>query len=142
MTGCVAFQMSIPAQLGAPAAWAPARFGAVALGDKRRTARVVALAAGWALQPRASIPRLVGGSYAAKVAYGLLAWPTVPPDALQAIHRQRMHQARVCGCTRWWWLCLLALTRRRRPLGRPISGPVMSQKRSRPGGSGFLIQFG
>ena len=73
MTGCVASQMSIPVQFGAPAAWAQARFGAVVLGDKHRTARVVALAASWVRQPGASIPRLVGGSYAAKVAYGLLA---------------------------------------------------------------------
>ena len=86
MTGCVASQMRIPVQSGAPAAWVQVCFRPVALGDKRRTARVVALAAGWARQPGTSIPRLVGGSYAAKVA-GLLAWPTAPPDALQAIHR-------------------------------------------------------
>lgn len=59
MTGCVASQMSILVQLGAPTAWVQARIGAVALGDKHRMARVVALATGWTRQPGASIPASV-----------------------------------------------------------------------------------
>jgi hypothetical protein len=53
--------------------WAQTHFGGVLLGDKRRTAWVQTLVAGWARQPGASIPRLSAGvAYASKAAYQLL----------------------------------------------------------------------
>ena len=55
----------------------------------RRARRVVRLAAGWAREPGASIPRLSQGqAYASKAAYQLLGHAQATPDALQAHHRQ------------------------------------------------------
>ena len=61
------------------------------LGDVRRNRRVCTLAAGWAREPGASIPRLSqGAAYASKAAYQLLGHPQSTPDALQAPHRQHV----------------------------------------------------
>ena len=73
--------------------WAQTHFGGVGLGDVRRARRVVRLAAGWAREPGASIPRLSQGqAYASKAAYQLLGHAQVTPDALQAPHRQVVTQ--------------------------------------------------
>lgn len=85
--------MSISTHFGEAGRWAQTHFGAVALGDVRRTRRVVALAAGWARQPGASIPQLSQGqAYAGKAAYTLLGQPQATPDSLQAPHRRLVSQ--------------------------------------------------
>ena len=85
--------MSISTGFGAAQAWAQTHFGTVCLGDVRRTRRVMTLAAGWARQPGASIPRLSQGqAYASKAAYQLLAHAQSTPDALQGPHRGLVSQ--------------------------------------------------
>ena len=85
--------MSISRQFGQAYEWAQTHFGEVALGDVRRSRRVVTLAAGWAREPGATIPRLSQGqAYASKAAYRLLSHAQATPDALQAPHRQHVTQ--------------------------------------------------
>ncbi len=85
--------MSIATHFCDPLAWAQHHFGTAVLGDVRRTRRLVALAAGWARQPGASIPRLSQGQPgASKAAYRLLDQPQATPDAFQAPHRQLVSQ--------------------------------------------------
>jgi len=85
--------MSISTGFGEAQQWAQTHFGGVALGDLRRRRRVCTLAAGWAREPGASIPRLSQGqTYASKAAYQLLGHAQVTPDALQAPHRQQVGQ--------------------------------------------------
>ena len=85
--------MSISTHFGEATRWAQTHFGAVALGDVRRSRRVVTLAAGWARQPGATIPQLSQGqAYAGKAAYTLLGQPQATPDALQTPHRQLVNQ--------------------------------------------------
>lgn len=85
--------MSISTHFGEAQQWAQTQFGGVALGDVRRSRRVVRLAAGWAREPGASIPRLSQGqAYASKAAYQLLGHAQSTPDALQAPHRQHVAQ--------------------------------------------------
>nr|WP_262905665.1 IS4 family transposase [Hymenobacter siberiensis] len=65
----------------------------VSLGDVRRSRRVCTLAAGWAREPGASIPRLSQGQvYAGKAAYQLLGHAQATPDVLQIHHRQVVAQ--------------------------------------------------
>ena len=79
--------MSISAHFGDAPQWAQTHFGGVGLGDVRRNRRVVTLAAGWAREPGASIPRLSQGQvYASKAAYQLLGHAQTTRDALQAPH--------------------------------------------------------
>ena len=85
--------MSISTHFGEAQHWAQTHFAGVALGDVRRRRRVVRLAAGWAREPGASIPRLSQGqAYASKAAYQLLGHPQATPDALQVPHRQAVAQ--------------------------------------------------
>ena len=85
--------MSISTDFGNAPQWAQTHFGGVGLGDVRRARRVVRLAAGWAREPGASIPRLSQGqAYAGKAAYQLLGHAQATPDALQAPHRQVVAQ--------------------------------------------------
>ena len=85
--------MSISTDFGNAQQWSQTHFGGVGLGDVRRARRVVRLAAGWAREPGASIPRLSPGqAYASKAAYQLLGHPQATPDALQAPHRQVVTQ--------------------------------------------------
>jgi hypothetical protein len=70
-----------------PAAWAETTFGTVALGDARRTARAVTVAAALAARPAASLPAAVGDPAALKAAYRLLHEPDVTVGALTAPHR-------------------------------------------------------
>ena len=85
--------MSISTHFGEAQQWAHTHFGGVRLGDVRRSRRAVTLAAGWAREPGASIPRLSRGqAYASKAAYQLLGHPQATPDALQAPHRQQVSQ--------------------------------------------------
>ncbi|MFC6226160.1 IS4 family transposase [Hymenobacter artigasi] len=85
--------MSISTGFGEAQQWAQTHFGGVGLGDVRRSRRAVTLAAGWAREPGATIPRLSQGqSYASKAAYQLLGHAQTTPDALQAPHRQHVAQ--------------------------------------------------
>ena len=83
--------MSISTHFGVAQQWVQTHFGGVALGDVRRSRRVCTLAAGWAREPGASIPRLSQGqAYASKAAYQLLGHAQATPDALQGPHRQHV----------------------------------------------------
>src|SRR5919202_4987297 len=73
----------------APDAWAQRTFGSVALGDERRTRRVVALAAALVRQPSASLPVQTGSWAALKAASRLLAAEDVTPAKLRAPHLQQ-----------------------------------------------------
>ena len=71
-----------------PLRWAQTQFAGAPLGDQRRSARLVQVAAGWARQPGASIARLSAGQAgASKAAYRLLGNPDLTPDALPSPHR-------------------------------------------------------
>ena len=62
--------MSIPTHFGDAPQWAHTHFGGVGLGAVRRNRRAAALAAGWAREPGATIPRLNQGQvYVSKAAY-------------------------------------------------------------------------
>ena len=77
--------MSISTGFGNAQQWVQTHFGGVGLGDVRRARRVVTLAAGWAREPGASIPRLSQRqTYASKAAYQLLGHVQATPEALQA----------------------------------------------------------
>lgn len=79
------FPLAIPG--GAPfdpGVWAESTFGGVALGDRRRTRRTVALAAALAADPAASLPAAVGDPAALKGAYRLLHEAAATPAALTA----------------------------------------------------------
>ena len=81
--------MSISTDFGEAQQWAQTYFGGVGLSDVCRARRVVTLAAGWAREPGASIPRLSHGqASASKAAYQLLGHAQATPDTLQAPHRQ------------------------------------------------------
>ena len=85
--------MSISTGFGNAQQWAHTHFEGVSLGDVRRSRRVCTLAAGWAREPGASIPRLSQGqAYAGKAAYQLLGHAQATPDALQAPHRHVVAQ--------------------------------------------------
>ena len=77
-----------------PQLWAQTHFGGTVLGDARRSRRVVALAAGWARQPGASIPPLSAGQAgASKAAYRLLGSAGATPEAFQEPHQAVVRQA-------------------------------------------------
>src|SRR5438270_11787271 len=66
-----------------PLAWAQETFGAAQLGDPRRSRRLVRLAAGMAADPQGSLPRELGGNWAAlKAAYRLLRADGVSHEAI------------------------------------------------------------
>jgi hypothetical protein len=59
----------------------------------RRNRRVCTLAAGWAREPGATIPRLCQGqAYASKAAHRLLGHAQTTPEVLQAPHHQQFSQ--------------------------------------------------
>ena len=130
--------------------WAQTHFGGVPLGDVRRTRRVCTLAAGWARQPGASIPRLGAGSaYAGKAAYHLLGSAAATPDTLQGPHRalvlQQLQQAGTYllleDTTQLRWAPATARRAGLGPVGASVSGEqgvlLHSLVAARwPGGSG------
>lgn len=75
-----------PTNLESPEVWAAQQFGAVELGDRRRTRRVVRVAAQMARHPSASLPAQAGTWAATKAGYRLLAEGDVSFEALQAQH--------------------------------------------------------
>ncbi len=68
--------------------WATNEFGAAALGDARRTARLVALAEALGACPAASLPEACGSPAALKAAYRFFDTAEVTPDAVLARHVQ------------------------------------------------------
>ena len=89
-----------PATLGA-ADWAQAELGQAALGDARRTRRLVQLTAAWAAHPTASFPALAGTAAATKATYRFFDAPAQVcdrdvPEAIRAAHYQAT-KARLAG---------------------------------------------
>lgn len=73
-------------KLAEEASWAVAEFGAAQLGDARRTARLIELAATVMRQPQASLPAACREGAPLKAAYRLLNNPAVEPASLLASH--------------------------------------------------------
>ena len=71
--------------IAAREAWAVSQFGTAALGDERRTRRLVRLATAMAANSAGSIPQQTGSAAAMKAAYRLFDSPAVT-------------HAVVCGC--------------------------------------------
>jgi Transposase DNA-binding/Transposase DDE domain len=72
-----------------PRAWAERNFGTARLGDRRRTRRLVALAAPMMRCPNASLPQQLQSPKALKAAYRLLEEPDVTPQAVIQPHCQQ-----------------------------------------------------
>lgn len=70
----------------AAATWAQTEFGATPLGDRRRTARLVALATAAAQRPGGTLTHVCRDDAARQGGYGLLANPAVTAAALGAAH--------------------------------------------------------
>ncbi len=68
------------------AGWALAEFGAAELGDARRTARLVDLAATWAARPAASFPEAARDPAQLHAAYRFLENEAIAPAAILAAH--------------------------------------------------------
>lgn len=85
--------MGMPLVLPPPEAWAEQTFGAVQLGDRRRTRRAVALARAMARRPDASLPAQVAAPAALKAAYRFLDAAEVTLPALLAPHWRQTRQA-------------------------------------------------
>src|SRR5947209_9405909 len=77
-----------------PLAWAQDTFGGAQLGDPRRTRRLVQVAAQVAADPQGSLPREMGGDWAAlKAAYRLLRADGVSHEAMsQPVWQQTRQQ--------------------------------------------------
>ena len=69
-----------------PRLWAEAQFGSARLGDRRRVARLVALAAALARDPVGGLPRVAGSWGDLKAAYRLLARPEATFDSVASPH--------------------------------------------------------
>ena len=76
------------------AAWAREQFGTADLGDRRRTERLIRVAARMAADPSASIPGQMEGWAETKAAYRLLDADGVSFEAIAAPHWRR---TRACG---------------------------------------------
>ncbi len=82
-----------------PPVWAPGTFGAADLGDARRTARLVDLAAAIARDPAASLPAALADPAALKATYRLLANDAVDAQAILAPHAAQTRAAATGGVT-------------------------------------------
>src|SRR5688572_30684516 len=69
-----------------PAVWAALTYGDAALGDTRRTQRVVATMAAIAAHPTASLPQQLRAPAALKATYRLLHEPDITAPSLLAPH--------------------------------------------------------
>jgi len=78
----------LPPLLDDPAAtdWAATEFGAAALGDARRTARLCALATTLAQAPSAGLPQACEDAATLEAAYRFFANPAITPAAILASH--------------------------------------------------------
>lgn len=72
--------------------WAEEEFGQAQLKDRRRTRRLVAIAASRAGQPTASLPKSCGRWASAKAAYRFFAHAGLKPSAVLAPHQQQTRQ--------------------------------------------------
>ena len=70
----------------AVAAWAAHEFGAAALGDLRRTVRLLQLATALGAQPSASLPEACADPATLKAAYRFFDNDDIPPEAVLASH--------------------------------------------------------
>jgi hypothetical protein len=76
-----------------PLAWAQETFGAAQLGDPRRSRRLVRVAACMAADPQGSLPRAMGGNWAAlRAAYHLVRAEGVTHEAISRPVWQQTHQ--------------------------------------------------
>lgn len=66
--------------------WAAVELGAAALGDRRRTQRLMQMASAFAARPAASIPAACGSAAATKAAYRFFDDDAVAADAIVAAH--------------------------------------------------------
>jgi hypothetical protein len=76
-----------------PLAWAKQVFGPVAVGDLRRTDRIVQVAAAWAASPDGSLPQQAADPAALKAVYRLLHNEALTVDELLAPHQALTRQA-------------------------------------------------
>ncbi len=76
-----------------PTAWAEQQYGPARLGDRRRTARAVEVAAGLMRNPAASLPVQMGTARGLKAAYRLFAEEEAAYPALLAPHWKQTRQA-------------------------------------------------
>src|ERR1700694_1325942 len=74
-----------------PERWARATFGAVRLGDERRTERAVKLAEAMAREPNVSLPKQLGKPKEVKAAYRFLQSAQVSYEALLRPHLVETH---------------------------------------------------
>lgn len=75
-----------------PLAWAKQVFGLVAVGDQRRTDRVVQVASAWAANPDGSLPQQAADPAALKAVYRLLHNEALTVDELLAPHQALTRQ--------------------------------------------------
>jgi hypothetical protein len=68
--------------------WAMVELGSACLGDPRRTARLVSLAAALAEKPACSVPEACGNWAATKAAYRFFSNDEIEPDDILAAHRK------------------------------------------------------
>ena len=82
--------MAVLGVVGCPAAWAREQFGSAALGDRRRTGRLVRTAELVMRHPGGTLPEKLSGSWADLVGlYRLVRRPEVTHAAVLAPHRER-----------------------------------------------------
>ena len=88
-----------------PQAWAQETFGAAELGDPRRTKRLLRVAAQMAADPQGSLPRQMGGDWAAlKAAYRLLGADGVSHEAIsRPVWQQTRQHLEERGLSRPRW---------------------------------------
>jgi hypothetical protein len=89
--------MQFPVLIAPGDGWAAAELGHAALGDARRTQRLVQVAAAWAAQPTASFPDLAGDAAATKALYRFFDLPQRVfdrdvPEAIRQAHYQATRQ--------------------------------------------------
>jgi len=82
--------MATPFSSFETATWAERTFAGVAVGDVRRTRRIVQIAHAMAEQPGVPIPHLFDSWSDTKAAYSVFRFPTVTPDRVQKPHRAQV----------------------------------------------------
>lgn len=75
-----------------PQRWAEQEFGGARLGDQRRVARLMQIAAAFAAQPTASIPKACTGWKQTKGAYRFFSHPQIRSKDLIAPHQEQTRQ--------------------------------------------------
>jgi Transposase DNA-binding/Transposase Tn5 dimerisation domain len=114
-------------------AWAQRHFGDAQLGDRRRTRRLVRLAAQIAAHPSGSIPQQTASWKDTKAAYRLFDMPDVTFDAVAQPHRQ---QTRLDSQPGQRYLLLNDTTELDFGIHRQVAGAAAT---GHGGGRGFLL---